>query len=45
MGLEVAQALAGGRLAVVAALMLAEGLLQALLTHERAGPLAFRVAC
>lgn len=44
-GLEVAQALAGGGLAVVASLVLAEGLLQTLLAHERAGPLAFGVAC
>ena len=44
-GLEVAQALAGGGLAVVGALVLAEGLLQTLLAHERAGPLAFGVAC
>lgn len=44
-GLEVAQALAGGGLAVVGALVLAQGLLQTLLAHERAGPLEFGIAC
>lgn len=42
-GLEMPQALAGGGLAVVGALV--EGLLETLLAHERAGPLAFGVAC
>lgn len=44
-GLQLTQALAGGGLAVVRFLVLAERLLEALLAHQGARALAFRVSC